>query len=67
MLIKKSPDIRPSEITDKSLYLSRRRFLQGSVGTALTASTLGASVPLAASFMKMFRSFCVPMVERVPL
>jgi sulfoxide reductase catalytic subunit YedY len=46
MLIKKSPDIKPSEITDKSVYLSRRRFIRGSVGTALTASTLGAGVPL---------------------
>jgi hypothetical protein len=28
-LIKRSPDIRPSEITPKDLYLNRRNFLAG--------------------------------------
>ena len=46
MLIRKKPDIRPSEITDKSLYFSRRRFLKTGAGTALTASALGGAVPL---------------------
>ena len=32
MLIKKTPDLKPSEITDKELYLNRRRFLQSSGG-----------------------------------
>ncbi len=34
MLIRRPNDIRPSEITDKDLYLSRRRFLRGAVATA---------------------------------
>src|SRR5690242_19519451 len=39
MLIKAAPDIRGSEITPKSLYLNRRRFLAGLpvAGTALLA------------------------------
>lgn len=39
MLIQSSPDIRPSEITPKHLYLNRRGFLAGLplAGAALTA------------------------------
>ena len=41
MLIKRSADIRSSEITDKKLYLNRREFLQAATGTAaLTAAGL---------------------------
>src|SRR5438034_1942400 len=41
MLIKKAADIRSSEITSKSLYLNRRRFL---AGTAIAgAAALGGS------------------------
>ena len=43
MLLRKTPDIRSSEITDKKLYLHRREFIQaaavGAIGTA--AGTLG--------------------------
>jgi methionine sulfoxide reductase catalytic subunit len=40
MLIKKASDIRSSEITDKTLYLERRRFLQtGSAAILLAAAT----------------------------
>jgi methionine sulfoxide reductase catalytic subunit len=35
MLIRKSPDIRSSEITPKDVYLNRRRFLTGLAGTGL--------------------------------
>jgi len=42
MLIKRPADIRPSAITDKQLYLSRRRFLRD-------AGSLGLSVPVLAS------------------
>ena len=38
MLVKKSEDIKSSEITDKSLYMTRRSFMRGA---ALAASTLG--------------------------
>lgn len=43
MLIRKPSDILPSEITDQSLYISRRMFMKGS-GAALAALALG--VPL---------------------
>ena len=36
MLIKKASDLRSSEITDKALYVDRRRFLQMSAAGALT-------------------------------
>ena len=43
MLMKKAPDIRSSEITDKKLYLRRREFLQAAAATAAgaAAGTLG--------------------------
>jgi len=44
MLIKKAPDVRSSEITDKRLYLSRRRFIAGSaaaIAGGLLAPALG--------------------------
>jgi sulfoxide reductase catalytic subunit YedY len=37
MLIKKPPDIRSSEITDKAVYLRRRDFLRGGAALALSA------------------------------
>ncbi len=48
MLIKKPPDIRPSEITSKDNYLNRREFMRaGSIagGLALAGPALGAVVP----------------------
>jgi methionine sulfoxide reductase catalytic subunit len=38
MLIKKASDIKSSEITDKTLYIERRRFLQMVSATVLTAA-----------------------------
>ena len=38
MLIRKSPDLRYSDITPKSLYLRRREFLQTAAGAALGAA-----------------------------
>ena len=52
MIIKRSPDItlqsgiKPSEITSKEVYQSRRRFLQGGAALAL-GSGLGVSSMLA--------------------
>lgn len=40
MLIKKSPDLRYSEITPKSLYLDRRKFLAGVPAAFLAGSAL---------------------------
>jgi sulfoxide reductase catalytic subunit YedY len=44
MLVKKAPDIRSSEITDKRLYLRRREFIQAAAVTAVGAAA-GALVP----------------------
>ena len=41
MLIKRPDDIRPSEITPRSVFLDRRRFMRDSAGIA-TAAMLGA-------------------------
>jgi len=38
MLIRRPPDIRPSEITDEALFWNRRQFLQGVAGAALAAA-----------------------------
>ncbi len=45
MIIRPSTDIVPSEITDKSLYLKRREFLQLSAATGLTALAGGLLLP----------------------
>ena len=47
MLIKKPADIQPSEITDKALYLSRRKFIQG-VGVAGSLLAAGMLTPVPA-------------------
>ena len=40
MLIRKSPDVRYSEVTPKSLYLNRRKFLAGVPGAVLAGNEL---------------------------
>jgi sulfoxide reductase catalytic subunit YedY len=42
MLIKRAPDIRPSEITDKRHYLNRREFMRTAGGAAAAAGALAA-------------------------
>jgi sulfoxide reductase catalytic subunit YedY len=54
MLIKRPDDIPVSEITDKQLYLDRRRFLQAS--TALIAAPLLAATEQAAAAQKLAAS-----------
>ena len=51
MLIKRPPDIRSSEITDKRLYLNRREFIQTATGAAAAgaAALAGAGVVLEAA------------------
>jgi len=44
MLIRRPPDIRPSEITAKDLYLDRRRFLEAAAGIAVGTAALGAAL-----------------------
>ncbi len=43
MLIRKAPDIRSSEITSKSDYLNRRKFIQGAAAT-LGAAAIGGTI-----------------------
>jgi sulfoxide reductase catalytic subunit YedY len=47
MLIRRPPDIRPSEITPPEVYADRRRFLAGAL--ALAGSTLAAPLATAAA------------------
>jgi sulfoxide reductase catalytic subunit YedY len=47
MLIKKAGDIRSSEITDKSLYLNRRKFMVGAVAAAGTLAAGGVFFELS--------------------
>ena len=51
MLIRRAPDIRPSEITDESLYLRRREFLRGAAAVTVAggaALVAGGCSPAAA-------------------
>jgi methionine sulfoxide reductase catalytic subunit len=41
MLIKRAPDVRSSEITDKKLYLNRREFIRASSGAVVGAAAAG--------------------------
>jgi sulfoxide reductase catalytic subunit YedY len=48
LLIRKPPDIRPSEITSRENYLNRRQFMRAGAiagGTLLASTALGAVVP----------------------
>jgi methionine sulfoxide reductase catalytic subunit len=61
MLIKKSDQIRPSEITSKSDYLSRRRFIKstlhaGMASTAIGGGLLSVSTALAAPLENVIKS-----------
>jgi len=47
MLIKKPADIRPSEITKKADYLSRRKFIQHSMQAGITGAALGSGLLLS--------------------
>jgi sulfoxide reductase catalytic subunit YedY len=49
MLIKRSADIRSSEITDKKLYLNRREFLQAATETAALTALVGGEALLHAA------------------
>jgi hypothetical protein len=45
MLIKKEPDIKSSEITDKCLYMNRRQFLVSTVALAGFGLKVSESLP----------------------
>jgi sulfoxide reductase catalytic subunit YedY len=65
MLIKKSEEIRSSEITSKHLYLNRRKFLQG---TALAGAAAVAGVGLRglASPPLVFANDKIPGLQKSP-
>jgi sulfoxide reductase catalytic subunit YedY len=46
MLIKKSADIRPSEITSRRLYLNRREFIRAAMGIGSAAGLAAAGMAL---------------------
>jgi len=48
MLIRRPPDIRPSEITEERVYLNRRAFIKAAAGAA-GAAAAGLTLPLAAA------------------
>ena len=50
MLIKRSSDIRPSEITSKDLYVNRRKFIMAvaGIGSATGLAAAGIAFPTAA-------------------
>jgi hypothetical protein len=51
MLIKRPADIPGSEITDKSIYLDRRRFIQAVAGSAIAAAgSLAPAIDADAGF-----------------
>jgi sulfoxide reductase catalytic subunit YedY len=66
MLIKHASDIKSSEITDKTLYLDRRRFLQ----TASAAMVAAASMALAPGLTRLAMAQTgekIPGVQKSPL
>jgi sulfoxide reductase catalytic subunit YedY len=62
MLIKKSDDIKSSEITDEKLYFNRRNFLRG----ALLAGTIGSTGWLYRTLNKPGATKPVPLPESGP-
>jgi len=68
MLIKHAPDIRSSEITDKTVYLNRREFIQTAAGAALTgAGALAGSGVLEAAGQPAPRGRKLENVAKSPL
>ncbi len=56
MLIRRPPDVRPSEITPQSSYLSRRNLLAGGAAAFAWAATAGANPASAESLDKVAKS-----------
>ena len=65
ILIKKPSDIRASEITDESVYLNRRRFIQGA-GVAAAAAMLPSSLALADERKVLVHDGPTPGVQKPP-
>jgi len=65
MLIKKSPDIKSSEITDKSVYLSRRKFLLAG-SASLAALAAGAAPAWLRGVGEAYAGTKLPGVQKSP-
>jgi methionine sulfoxide reductase catalytic subunit len=66
MLIKKGDDVRPSEITPRDLYLSRRKFLAG-LGVAGAAAAGGLGLRrIASGSPKVFADTKIPGLQKSP-
>src|SRR3984893_8763229 len=63
MLVKKAPDIRSSEITDKKLYLGRREFIQAATITAVAAAA-GGLVPGSADGAPSWPRVKIPNIQK---
>ena len=63
MLVKKAPDIRSSEITDKKLYLGRREFIQAATITAVAAGA-GGLVPGSADAAPSWPRVKIPNIQK---
>jgi len=66
MLIKQTSDIKSWEITDKTLYLERRRFLQ-MASAAMVAAASGALAPGIAELATAQTGEKLPEVQKSPL
>src|SRR5437899_13071630 len=65
MLIRKAPSIRSSEITPKSAYLNRRRFL--GLGAAAAGAAAAASVGIRLAEPERVRASTLPAFTKSPL
>ena len=65
MLIKTAPDLRPSDVTPKALYLRRREFIQGVGGVAVaTAASLVAGASTVVEAGQNPNAYRFPSVKR---
>jgi sulfoxide reductase catalytic subunit YedY len=63
MLVKKAPDIRSSEITDKKVYLGRREFIQAATITAVAAAA-GELAPGSADAAPSWPRVKIPNIQK---
>ena len=65
MLIKTAPDLRPSDVTPKALYLRRREFIQGVGGAAVAAAaSLAAGASTVAEAGQNPNAYRFPSVKK---
>jgi sulfoxide reductase catalytic subunit YedY len=67
MLVKKAEDIRSSEITPRSLYLNRRKFLAGAAMAGVAAATGAGLRELIAPSLKALAGNKIDGIKKSPL